>query len=240
MVGQLDGKVALVAGGAGEVGEGIVRQFLRQGATVVVPSRSEEKLRNLCVRLHAPDALITEVADVASEEDALRLRAKMEDEVGSLDHVVASLGGWWQGAPLTEVPLALWHSLLGDSLSAHFVVAKTFLPALTDREGGSYTLINGGGALRPVPGAGPVVVSAAAQLMLKDVLAAEHEESRVRVNSLVLATPVLTRSRPQGHPEWLSANDAGAYAAYLASSTATERGETVVLSSRAQLPGVLR
>jgi len=41
---KLTGKVALVAGGSGGVGEGIVRQLLTDGATVVVPSRSNEKL----------------------------------------------------------------------------------------------------------------------------------------------------------------------------------------------------
>jgi uncharacterized protein YbjT (DUF2867 family) len=122
---RLDGTTALVAGGAGEVGEGIVRAFLAGGARVVVPSRSAAKL------------------------DALR-----------------------------------------------------------DRLG------------RPV--------------MLKDVLAKEHEDRAVRINTL-LATPILTRSRPQGRPGWLTADDAGAYAAYLASEAAGVRGETIIFERRSQL-----
>jgi NADP-dependent 3-hydroxy acid dehydrogenase YdfG len=44
---KLDSKIALIAGGTGSVGEGIVRAFLKQGATVVVPSRTAERLEQL-------------------------------------------------------------------------------------------------------------------------------------------------------------------------------------------------
>jgi hypothetical protein len=71
---------------------------------------------------------------------------------------------------------------------------------------------------------------------LKDVLAAEHEHRSVRINSLVLATPVITRSRPQGRANWLTADSAGEYAAYLASDAAINiRGETIIFKDRKQL-----
>ena len=44
---KLDKAKVVVAGGTGGVGEGIVRAFLKQGAHVVVPSRSESKLEGL-------------------------------------------------------------------------------------------------------------------------------------------------------------------------------------------------
>lgn len=42
-MGKLNGKIALIAGGTGGVGEGIVREFIQEEATVVVSSRSSEK-----------------------------------------------------------------------------------------------------------------------------------------------------------------------------------------------------
>lgn len=233
----LEDRTFLVAGGAGEVGEGLVRRFLARGARVVVPSRSDARLRDLRERLAADEALLTFGADVGDEGSAAALRDRLVDEVGPLDGVVASLGGWWQGAPLTEVPLHLWNRLLQDGLTAHFVLARTFLPVLAGRLGSSYTLINGGGGLRPVPNAGPVSVSAAGQLMLARALAAEHARAAVRVNALVLATPVLTRSRPHGPEGWLTADDAGEYAARLASLEGEgTRGHIVVLRDRRDLP----
>ncbi len=44
---ELGNKLVVVAGGAGEIGERITRMFLQQGARVLVPSRSKEKLKAL-------------------------------------------------------------------------------------------------------------------------------------------------------------------------------------------------
>jgi NAD(P)-dependent dehydrogenase (short-subunit alcohol dehydrogenase family) len=222
----------LVAGGAGEVGEGITRQLLAAGAIVIVPSRSQDKLDQLKAQLHHPANLRTKVADLSSLEGAERLRDELKTELGQLHHVVASLGGWWQGQPLTQISLELWHTLINNSLTAHFITAKTFIPLLQESKG-SYTLINGGGALHPVPTAGPISASAAGQLMLGNVLAAENASLGVRVNNLVLATPIKTRSRPDGQADWLSADDAGRYCVQLVQGTSA--GETIVFQSSAQL-----
>ena len=44
---ELGNQLVVVAGGAGEIGEWITRMFLQQGARVLVPSRSKEKLKAL-------------------------------------------------------------------------------------------------------------------------------------------------------------------------------------------------
>ncbi len=68
------------------------------------------------------------------------------------------------------------------------------------------------------------------------MLAAELAEQPVRINSLVLGTPIITRSRPQGQPGWLTADDSGHYAAYLASDAAAGvKGETIIFEEREQL-----
>ncbi len=231
---SLQDDVVLVAGGAGEVGEGITRQFLHAGAIVVVPSRSPEKLDALQFRLGGlAEQLVVLHGDIGTPGGAAAICDLLVDEVGPLHHVVASLGRWWQGSPLTTVPLDLWQRLLDASLTAHFITARTFLPLLADSRG-SYTLINGAGALQPVSLAGPVSISAAAQLMLGQVLAAENRDAGVRVNSLVLATSIATRSRRAPRPEWLTADDVGAYCVHLAGSE--REGEMVVLEDRNQLP----
>ncbi len=239
---DLRGRVALVAGGAGEVGEGIVRVFLHSGATVVVPSRSEQRLAELRSRV-APadgDRLLTLVGSVGTEEGAASIRDAIAHHIGPLDAVVASLGRWWQGQPLADVPLETWQKVLHDGLTAHFIAARTFLPLLADRPRASYTFINGGAAEFPVAYAGPVSVSAAGQLMLKNVLAEEMQDRPVRINTLLLNTPILTRSRPQGEPGWLTADEAGIYAAYLASDRGADvRGKTIRLYQRAQLAPIL-
>lgn len=227
---------ALVLGGAGEVGEGIVRQLLDRGATVAAVSRSSEKLEALQDRLNGNDRLVSVTGDVGSEDGAAALAKAVAAELGTPDAVIASLGGWWQGKPVVEIDLELWQRLLDNSLTSHFLAAKTFLPMLADRSGSSYTMINGAGAMYPVPTAGPIVASAAGQLMLGRVLAAEHQDRSVRINMLVLNSQVVTRSSPAGRPGQLSADDAGAYVSHLVAPSTTTRGETIVFDKASQVP----
>lgn len=217
------------------MGEGLVRAFLAEGATVIVSSRSGKKVSALQASLTDYDTLIPKTADIGTANGAALLRDWIADEVGRLDTAVASRGGWWQGRPLTNVSLDTWHEVLDMGLTTHFNVAKTYIPVLASRPGASYTFINGPAGLNLVPGAGPLSVSSAGQFMLKDVMAVENDT--VRINTLVLATPVRNRSRPDGEDNWLTADDAGAYAVYLASDPAKDmNGKTIVFESREQVP----
>jgi NAD(P)-dependent dehydrogenase (short-subunit alcohol dehydrogenase family) len=209
--GALAGRAALVAGGAGEVGEGIVRVLLRRGARVLVPSRSADRLEALRRRLDRPSGgrLATVVGDIGTESGASALLDRARDTVERLDAVVASLGGWWSGPPLTEVALADWDRIIHANLTTHLLAARAFLPAIADVEGASYTFINGSGAREPVAGSGPANVAAAGTSMLQEVLALEHRDRPVRVNTLLIRTPVMTRSRERGEPDWVDAEEVG-------------------------------
>jgi hypothetical protein len=112
---------------------------------------------------------------------------------------------------------------------------------LVSQAGGSYIFINGDACDVPVVNSGPISIVAAAQLMMKDVVAEELKESGARINSIVIGTPVVTRSRTKTQPEWLVADEVGRYAVYLASDDGVHvGGETIRLKDRSQiaeLPG---
>ncbi len=235
----LAGKKIFVAGGAGEVGEGIVRGLLAHGADhVITSSRSADKLAHLQDRLAdvAGTRLSTYTANIGIISDAQQVLKHIQQEHGTIQAVIATLGGWWQGQALTDLTLSTWYRLLDNNLTAHLVVARTFLPVIATQEGSSYTMINGGAAEQAIPLAGPISILAAAQLMMKDVLVKEWAAQPVRINTLLLATPIISRSRPTGEPHWLTAEDVGTYAAYLISERAAGvRGETLRLTQRAQV-----
>lgn len=214
--------IAAVLGGAGEVGEGIVRRLLAEGWGVVVPSRGRGRVDALRERLGAGDDLVGIEVDVGTDDGAQAFADALASADGKLRAVVAALGGWWSGPRLVDVDPVTWRQILEGGVTAHFLAARALLPLLRDRAGASYTLINGSGGLAPVVGSGPVSVSAAGQLMLADALAAEHADDPVRINSLVIGTPVISRSRPRGRPGWLTADEVGAYQAWLCSDAARD------------------
>jgi len=222
-MGKLDGKIAVVAGGTGTVGEGIVRAFLTEGATVVVPSRSQEAIDRLVGYLAGTplDRLTTLVGDVGSVPDAERLRDEMLRRFGHLDAVVASLGGTWEeGLKLVDVPMATWRSYWESNLTPHYVAARTFLPELADRPGSSYTLLGGISAVVPIPQYSVVAINSAAQLMMARVIMEEMKDAAVRINQVMFGY-IHTRARAAyARPEWVTADEVGAFCAYLASKDA--------------------
>ena len=204
----LDARKVAVLGGTGQVGEGICRRLLAAGATVVAVGRTEESLATLAERLGHPERLRL-VADAPRTDAAWAAAAERLDAVeGPLDAVVVSIGRWWSGTRMVEMPVAEWEEVLQRGLGSHVHAARAFLPRLAGRKGAAYVAINGSGAEEPVAGSAVVNTSAAAQLMLTRVLALEHKDD-VRVHALVVDTPVLSRDRPSGPDGWVSADDVG-------------------------------
>jgi NAD(P)-dependent dehydrogenase (short-subunit alcohol dehydrogenase family) len=215
-MGRLDGKVSLVLGGAGYVGEGIVRSFLEEGAFVIVPSRSPERLDGLRKLVGGSDRLVTVLANVGSPQGAEALKTQILTKMSRLDAVVASLGGWWEGAKLIDLSIDELGKVLNDNLISHFVAAKAFLPALARFPGSTYTMIAGLAGEIPVAGSGPVSVAMAAQQAMQRVLAEEQKDSGVRINELLVKS-VMSRARGEAGPETLTAEEVGKFAAKLAS-----------------------
>jgi NAD(P)-dependent dehydrogenase (short-subunit alcohol dehydrogenase family) len=203
----------LVAGGAGGVGEGIVRSLLLAAHVVIVPSRSDAKLDLLRGRLEdiAPaERLETVVAQIGEPAGAERLRDQLASGGERVHAVIASLGGWWDGGKLIDMQPADWDRVMDETLRTHFVVARTFVPMLQRQGGGRYIAIGGGAAIAPIPGAAVISIAGAAQLMLTRALRAEVDDPAVDIFELVIDGPVRTRhSEELALPGWIELQEIG-------------------------------
>lgn len=208
---SLAGRVFVVAG-AGVAGEAVAAGLLRHGATVAVMSRSEERLKGVreeleSRQLHSHTGAMDELGGAEAVRDAIVA------SLGPIDGVVAALGGWWEGPPLTRLDPEVWHRILADNLTSHFLVARAFLPALVGRPGAVYVMLGGVAATIPIPHAGPVSVTGAAQTRLLEVLATER--TGVRLHEVRILTPMVTRhwDRTDREPHWLTGEQVGDYLA---------------------------
>lgn len=204
---SLLGRTVVVAGGTGNVGEGVVRVVLRHGATVVVPSRSQERLDalagSLTPELHTRFVGIN--ASYGSFSQAAELASTISTRIGQVTDVVSLIGGWWSGKTLLHISDEDWQSIFIAPATAHMAIAHAFIPSLSPA--GSYTALTGYAAKIPSPGSGLVSMQAAAQLMMRKVLSAEIKDGP-RINDVVLG-PIKTRSRQTGPSEWLTAEEVG-------------------------------
>lgn len=242
MTSQKDTTV-LVAGGAGEIGAGIVRAFLDTGAAVIVPSRSLEHLNDLQEHLESTgtsiDQLTSLVGNIGQIDGAKELRDDILEQFGHIDTVVASLGGPQPVDRLINIPREMWDGVIDNFMTAHFVAARTFLPVVTERDGSTYTLINGlSGPTGEIaaPGAGLMAVASAGEHMLMRTLAENAEEygESVRINELVPLTPVITRSKNDTDPKWMPAEEFGSVAVTLATEY-NYHGETIGVYSHSDV-----
>ena len=219
-MGVLEGKVAVVAGGTGSVGEGIVRALLREGAQVVVPCRSEQKREKLqeYVQELAGDRLHLYPAVVSDLQSVTEFRSAVLDNFPRVDLAVASLGGWYYGHSLHRMSFEDWNRIMHDHLTTHFLFLRAFVSLFHDhqQQTGTYIMVNGGESKRPAPDAGVVSIAAAAQKMMSKVLADESSGTAIRSYSVSVMNPVKTRNRGGNVlDDWLSAEQLGEYLAHL-------------------------
>ena len=211
----------LVAGGAGGVGEAVVRALLAGGHRVIVPSRSEGRLERLRsdVAAQAPhtDRLVTMTGEIGTPAGAIAICDRIVHDYERLDVAIPSLGGWWDGA-LPDVTLEVWDTVMHEMLRTHFVFAQTFLPVLRAQPGGGrYLAMGGGAAYHPIRNASLVSIAAAAQLMMTRALRLEIDDPGVDILELVVDGPVRTRdSAAVAGAGWIRVDDVARIARELA------------------------
>jgi len=185
----LNGKVALVTGGAHRVGKAITLALGRAGANVAIHYHQSaaqagatlEELRALGVEATAIAGNLAEVAEVERVVDEATAR------LGQLDLLINS-AGIWGATPIGTVSEARWAELLDINLRSAFFAAQRAAPALRAAHGAIVNVADVG-ALRPWRNHTPYLVSKGGLLTLTEALAKDLAPE-VRVNA-VAPGPVL-------------------------------------------------
>lgn len=123
MAGKLDGKVALVTGGAMGIGFGIVKSFVEAGAHVVIADVDGSAARAALDRLPPGGKAVAAQADVAAEGAGELLVARCVAEFGALDILVNNAGIFPQ-VPFLRMEPALFDKVIGINLKGLAFVSK--------------------------------------------------------------------------------------------------------------------
>lgn len=175
MNGALDGKNALITGGASGIGFGVARRFCAEGATVTLVDINAgllaERAAELgpCARTHAADV---------TDEDAL---AAAVGNAGPL-HVAVNAAGAGTFGPVTDLPAADFRRIVDLCLTGVFLSVKHEARAMT--AGGSIINIASLNARQPAEGLSAYCAAKAGVEMLTKVAAMELGPSGIRVNAL--------------------------------------------------------
>jgi rhamnulose-1-phosphate aldolase/alcohol dehydrogenase len=193
--GELQGRVALVTGGAGGIGRAIVDALAAAGACVVAFDLDRDGARE-AVAQYGDNGLAVD-GDVTSEDAVAAALGAAVDRFGGVD-VVVSNAGIASSAPIEETTLEEWnrnHAILG---TGYFLVAREAFKVLrAQRVGGSLVFVASKNALVAGKNASAYSSAKAAELHLARCLAEEGGDAGIRANT-VNPDAVLSGSRIWG------------------------------------------
>jgi len=182
---RLDGRRALVTGGAKGLGQVIATALAQAGADVAIVSRTLEECQATATAISTSTGrrAVALAADVTSDAEVQRLARQVRHELGPIDILVNNAGINVRGAS-HELAEADWDAVVAVNLKAPFLCARTFGPAMCDRGWGR--IINMGSILSVIalPGRAPYASAKAGLLNLTRVLALEWATQGVTVNAI--------------------------------------------------------
>jgi NAD(P)-dependent dehydrogenase (short-subunit alcohol dehydrogenase family) len=213
-------QIAVVAGGSGGIGEGIVVSLLEAGYRVYVPSRPGDHSDRLRGYVNDTPELRIIPADLCDESAVSAMLEKILSQDGRIDAVVVSVGADYYGHRLHRMPRQDFDRSIQDNLVTHFNMQRIFVDQLRKQNHGSYITLIGPEAESIRPDGGVMSIMASAQKMMARVLAQEAFDSDIRVHTLTAHTTIKTRSRGNdANYDWISARDLGEYVLGLLSDT---------------------
>jgi NAD(P)-dependent dehydrogenase (short-subunit alcohol dehydrogenase family) len=204
---RLNGKVAIITGGAGGIGAATAELFASEGAAVALVDIDAGALAQVAatIRQRVPGARLIEIArDVGQEASAAAIVAETLSAFDQLD-VLVNNAGIRSYEPLDAAKAETWSKILSVNLLSYAFLAREALPALRASGKGAIVNISSTHAFNPRGGMGQYDVAKAGIISMTKTLAFEEADRGVRVNAVcpgLTLTPFhVRRFAPEGKSE---------------------------------------
>jgi NAD(P)-dependent dehydrogenase (short-subunit alcohol dehydrogenase family) len=205
VVNELNGKVAIVTGGASGIGAGIVEKFLAEGARVVIADVERDRGEDLAARL-GPDAAFR-LADVADPEQVGALVAAAVEAFGGLHVMVNNAGiSSRMHRSFLEDDLADFQRVMAVNVLGVMAGTRDAARQMTTSGGGSIINMSSIGGIQAGGGVMTYRASKAAVIQFSKSAAIELAYYDIRVNCIApgnIPTPILASSASGKTPEEL-------------------------------------
>jgi NAD(P)-dependent dehydrogenase (short-subunit alcohol dehydrogenase family) len=179
-------KIAIIAGGTGELGRAVSLAFLGAGARVVVNYRKQSEYDALAVDAASNAARLSGVTvDVTDDAATQAFATATATKHGRIDVLVNAVGGYAGGKNLWESDPKVYEQMMALNLKAGYVLARAVLPVMIRQNRGWVVNVASKAGYGHSAGAALYSASKAAALALFDSLAEEVKPYAINVNSVV-------------------------------------------------------
>ena len=179
---RLQGKSAIVTGGASGFGAEIARAFVREGASVVIVDLNDEGARKVASGIGAGALAIG--GDVTQRADVEAAVKRAIARFGKLDIVVNNAGWSYRNKPLLDVTEEEFDRVFAINVKSIFLMINAVVPVMRSQQGGRIINIGSTGGVRPRPGLTWYNGTKGAVNLLSKSLAVELAPDGIRVNCI--------------------------------------------------------
>jgi NAD(P)-dependent dehydrogenase (short-subunit alcohol dehydrogenase family) len=191
-MGRLDGKVAVITGGASGMGEATARLFVREGAYVVIGDVQRDKGEAVAASI-GPECRFV-AADVSSSEDVAGLVGAAMQQWGRLDVMYNNAGiGGGEGS-IVDCTEQTWDRIIAIDLKGVWLGMKHCIPHMLASGGGSIISTASIAAVLGFPGLATYGAAKAGATELTRTCAIEYAAQGIRANAILpggILTPII-------------------------------------------------
>jgi len=186
----LDGKVAVVAGGAGGIGTATSIRLAEEGARVVVGDLDEQSAVGVAEEIaRRGGEAVPHRCDISVEDDVARVIARAVDEFGGVDILhanAADLSPATIGADsdIAEIDLAVFDRTMQVNMRGHFLCARHVIPELLKRGGGAVVFTSSVAAFAGEPERPAYAMTKSANHALVRHIASRWGKDGIRANAV--------------------------------------------------------
>jgi rhamnulose-1-phosphate aldolase/alcohol dehydrogenase len=184
---SLAGRIALVTGGAGGIGQAVARQLLQEGACVMLTDIDQEALDSAqaaLTKVAGKDNLGAVRANITNEDEVASILEAAALRFGGVDLLVSN-AGIASAAPLEDTTLDIWKRNQDILVTGYFLVARRAFQIMKQQTlGGSMVFVGSKNGLVASAGASAYCTAKAAELHLARCIALEGAEHGIRVNTV--------------------------------------------------------
>ena len=199
---RLEGKTAIVTGGASGFGAGIVRKFLTEGARVMIADINGAAAEEMASGLGSK--ALAQTVDVSDRASVNAMAEAALDAFGHLDILVNNAGVTHLPAPLEEITEADFDRVIGVNMKSVYLTARALVPHMKARRSGAILNVASTAGVSPRPNLNWYNASKGWMITATKTMAVELAPHGVRVNAInpvAGETPLLKSFMGEDTPE---------------------------------------